>query len=298
MSVLKDADFTAHNLVIPAGEEYKTIETVSMLWSGFLAAGLDRKSTVIALGGGVIGDLTGFAAATFMRGCQWVVVPTTLLSMVDASMGGKTGFDLPEGKNLVGAFHPPQLVLADPNLLNSLPEAEFLSGMAEVIKHGIISDPALFDLCSNGIEAIKGDLTNIVRRAMAVKIQVIETDPFEKGIRAALNLGHTIGHAVEIASQYQLRHGEAVAIGLVAEARLAEKIGLTEKNSGLSEKIITTLSKIGLPTEIPTDLDKRSIIQAMKVDKKKDGNTIKFALPLDIGNVQIDVAISDLESVL
>jgi 3-dehydroquinate synthetase len=170
--------------------------------------------------------------------------------------------------------------------------------MAEVVKHGIISDPALFDLCSNGLEAVKADLTNIVRRAMAVKIQVIETDPFEKGIRAALNLGHTIGHAVEIASQYQLRHGEAVAIGLVAEARLAEKIGLTEKNSGLSEKIITTLSKIGLPTEIPTDLDKRSIIQAMKVDKKKDGNTIKFARPLDIGNVQINVAISDLESVL
>jgi 3-dehydroquinate synthase len=248
--------------------------------------------------GGVVGDLAGFAAATFMRGCQWVAVPTTLLAMVDASMGGKTGFDLPEGKNLVGAFYPPRLVLADPQVLSTLPERELCSGLAEVVKHGIISDPELFDLCTQGFDVVKADLPEIVRRAMGVKVQVIVQDPFERGIRAALNLGHTVGHAVEIVSHFRLRHGEAVAIGMVAEARLAEKLGLAEVGDGLSSRIRAVLAGLGLPTEVPTDLAVPAIIQSMKLDKKKERRVVKFALPVKIGKVQVGVAISDLEEVL
>ncbi len=239
MASLHSAGFYPKLLTIPAGEAYKTLDTVQQLWHGFLEHGLDRKSTVIALGGGVIGDLTGFAASTYMRGVNWVCVPTTLLSMVDASLGGKTGFDLPEGKNLVGSFYPPKLVLADPQVLKTLPEAEFISGLAEVVKHGMISDPELFDLCARGLDCIKDDLEQMVKRAMAVKIKVIEEDPYEKGFRAALNLGHTVGHAVELVSKFQLRHGEAVAIGMVVEAKLAERLMVA--NKGLSSKIAEVL---------------------------------------------------------
>jgi shikimate kinase / 3-dehydroquinate synthase len=295
---LVEAGFLARTLVIPSGEDHKTIETVASLWRGFLEAGLDRQSVVVALGGGVVSDLAGFAAATFMRGCQWVAVPTTLLAMVDASMGGKTGFDLPEGKNLIGAFYPPRLVLADPQVLSTLPEQELHSGLAEVVKHGIISDPDLFDLCAQGLDVVKADLPWVVRRAMGVKVQVIEQDPFEKGVRASLNLGHTVGHAVEIVSQFRLRHGEAVAIGMVAEARLAEKLGLTEDGNGLSGQIKTVLTGLGLPTEIPPDLAAPAILQSMRVDKKKAGGVVKFALPVRIGEVRVGMAVSDLEIVL
>jgi 3-dehydroquinate synthase len=282
--------------LIPAGEEFKTLETVAGLWRVFLEAGLDRKSTVVALGGGVVSDLAGFAASTFMRGCPWVVVPTTLLSMVDASLGGKTGFDLPEGKNLVGAFHPPRLVLSDPQVLATLPDAEMRSGLAEVIKHGIISDPELFAMCAQGYEAIMDDLPRIVRRAIAVKALVIEKDPFEKGIRAALNLGHTIGHAVEIVSGFTLRHGESVAIGMVVEARLAEYLSLAA--SGLAEKISTVLAEIGLPVAIPANMSVDSLIAHMKFDKKKSNNIVRFALPINIGAVDPSVPVADLEGIL
>jgi 3-dehydroquinate synthase len=262
------------------------------MWRGFLQGGLDRRSTVVALGGGVAGDMAGFAASSFMRGVNWVGIPTSLLAMVDASLGGKTGIDLPEGKNLVGAFHPPRLVLADPGLLASLPDAELRSGLAEVVKHGIISDPGLFELCSAGYEAVKSDLDGIVRRAMAVKIAIIEADPYERGIRAALNLGHTVGHAVELVSEFKLRHGEAIAIGTVVEARLAERLGRAQ--SGLSEEIAVTFAELGLPTKIPAELPRQAIIQAMKVDKKKSSGVVKFALPVEIGRVEVGVAVEDL----
>jgi 3-dehydroquinate synthetase len=166
---------------------------------------------VIALGGGVTGDLTGFAAATYLRGIPWIAAPTSLLAMVDASLVGKTGADLPQGKNLVGAFHPPRLVLADPQLLSTLPEAELRSGMAEVVKGGVIGDPALFDRCAGGWAEIQADWSAVIRRTMAVKIQVILADPYERGPRAVLNFGHTFGHAIEMLSGYRLRHGEAVS---------------------------------------------------------------------------------------
>jgi 3-dehydroquinate synthetase len=243
----------------------------------------------------VVGDLAGFAASTFMRGIGWVCAPTTLLSMVDASLGGKTGFDLPQGKNLIGSFYPPTLVLADPRALETLPDAEFISGLAEVVKHGVISDPELFQLCGRGLDFVKANLDQMVRQAMAVKIKVIEEDPYERGFRAALNLGHTVGHALELASRFRLRHGEAVSIGMVSEARLAERLSVA--GPGLSGAIAAVLSRIGLPVEIPEELPREEIIRAMRVDKKKSAGAIRFALPAEIGRVEL-VEVSDLEMVL
>ena len=280
-----------HTVVIPAGEEHKTLKTISRLWEALLQARLERGSTVVALGGGVVGDLAGFAAATYLRGVPWVVVPTTLLAMVDASLGGKTSANLPQGKNLAGAFHPPRLVLADPATLDSLPESELRAGMAEVIMHAIIDGPVLFDLCSKGWPAVRANRDEIVRRSMAVKIRIIQEDPFEQGRRAALNLGHTIGHALEVASGYRLRHGEAVAMGLVAEARLAEGLGLAEK--GLADTIAGALRALGLPTEVPSGLDREAIIKGMEVDKKRARGEVLFSLPARVGEVQVGVSVDD-----
>lgn len=264
---------------LPPGEEHKTLSTVSHLYDEFLTHGLDRTGTVIAIGGGVIGDMAGFAAATFMRGVRWVNVSTTLLAMVDASLGGKTGVDLPQGKNLVGAFHPPALVISDPLSLNSLPRAERIAGMAEVIKHGLIGDAELFSALESS--AVFGNRDQL-RRAIEVKVRVVNEDPFEKGARAALNLGHTVGHGVEAASGFRLRHGEAVAIGLAAEARLAERMGLAQ--AGLTDRIIHTLQLAGLPTACP-GLDPARIRARMGSDKKKAGGRLKFALPKRVGEV-------------
>ncbi|MEW5938539.1 MAG: 3-dehydroquinate synthase [Chloroflexota bacterium] len=292
---LREAGYDPKMIVLPAGEAHKNLGTVNRLWREFLEAGLDRKSTVIALGGGVVGDLAGFAASTFMRGVDWVVLPTSLLAMVDASLGGKTGFDLPEGKNLIGSFHPPRLVLADPALLATLPEEEFCSGMAEAVKHGVISDPELFDLCKRGLDWARQNAEEIVKRAMAVKIHVIEEDPYERGFRAALNLGHTVGHAVESVSKFVLRHGEAIAIGMVVEAKYAERIGLAR--AGLAEALMEVLSGLGLPVNLPVDLPREEIIRTMRVDKKKSSKAIRFALPAEIGRVELTY-VDDLESVI
>jgi shikimate kinase/3-dehydroquinate synthase len=295
LASLRNSGFNPAILSLPVGEAYKNIDSINNLWLGFIENGLDRKSTIIALGGGVINDMTGFAASTFMRGVNWVAIPTTLLSMVDASLGGKTGFDLPKGKNLIGSFYPPKLVLADPQLLDTLPREELISGLVEVVKAGIISDPELFNLCSRGLDWVKDNLEVIVKRGMAVKIQIIEEDPYERGIRSALNLGHTVGHAVELVSKYKLRHGEAVAIGIVVEAKLAERLKIAEQ--GLPETIAESLSALGLPTCIPTELPRDEILQAMRVDKKKSKRIVRFALPAKIGRVEL-VDIGDLASVL
>jgi 3-dehydroquinate synthetase len=216
--------------------------------------------------------------------------------MVDASMGGKTGFDLPEGKNLVGAFYPPRLVLADPDVLSTLPERELRAGLAEVVKHGVIADPELFELCAQGWKTVTTRLPEVVRRGMAVKVKVIEEDPYERGIRAGLNLGHTIGHAVELVSGFSLLHGEAVGIGMVAEARLAERLTITSQ--GLSDAIAESLIGLDLPVEIPEELDRAELIRAMRVDKKKAQGVVRFALPVSIGEVKVGVEIKDLEEAL
>jgi len=291
LRALSAAGYAAQAVVIPAGEQHKTIGTVTHLWEAFLAGSLERSSTVIALGGGVVGDLAGFAAATYLRGIPWVTMPTSLLAMVDASLGGKTGADLPQGKNLIGAFHPPSLVLADPLLLSSLPEAELRNGLAEVVKHGVIADPELFELCSHGWGAVQDHLDEIVRRAMAVKVRIIQDDPYERGRRASLNLGHTLGHAIESASDYRLKHGEAVAIGMLHAARVAERIGLSA--TGLAGSIADTLVGLGLPTEVPSGLDRQRILSAIGVDKKRAAGKVRWVLPVRIGEVRWGIEIED-----
>jgi 3-dehydroquinate synthetase len=216
--------------------------------------------------------------------------------MADASVGGKTGFDLPEGKNLAGAFYPPRFVLADPQVLSTLPQRELRGGLAEVLKHGVIADPQLFALCAQGEAAVMNNLEQVVKRAVAVKVDVIEQDPYEHGIRAALNFGHTVGHAVELVSDYQLQHGEAVAIGMAAETRLAEKLGLAQP--GLAQQMCAALAGLGLPLEVPAGYNRAELVEAMRVDKKKAGGVVRFALPVEIGTVKPGIAIDDLAQAL
>ena len=297
VAALEACNYVVHIVTLDSGEEHKTVGAISGLWEAFLSAGLERGSTVVALGGGVTGDLAGFAAATYLRGVRWVALPTSLLAMADASLGGKTGADLPRGKNLIGAFHPPALVLSDPQVLASLPEGELRSGMAEVVKHGILADAALFERCERGWDAVAGSWDEIVRRAVAVKAEFIQADPYEKGIRAALNLGHTVGHAVELASGFRLRHGEAVAIGLVVEARLAERQGIAE--AGLAGRIEACLRGLSLPTGIPDWIDGEVFLRALKVDKKNAGGAVRFALPELIGAYRVGVTVEmDFRSLL
>jgi 3-dehydroquinate synthase len=293
---LREAGLKTHLLGIPVGERNKTLETISSLWRGFLETGLDRKSTVIALGGGVTGDLSGFSASTFMRGIPWVGLPTSVLAMVDSSLGGKTGCDLPEGKNLIGTFHSPRLVISDPSTLVTLPEEELRSGLSEVVKHGVIADPVLFEICTLGYEAVKARLSEVISRAMAVKIMVIENDPLDRGPRAALNFGHTVGHAIETVSGYRLRHGEAIAIGMVYEARLAERLHVAEP--GLSGIISDTLRALGLSVELPPDLKCRDILRAIWYDKKKVLGALRLTLPTAIGKVLEGVEVSDFDMIM
>lgn len=277
----------AQSIAIPAGEATKTIDTVMMLWQAMSRAGIERTDAIIAIGGGVTGDLTGFAASTWLRGVRWVNLPTTLVAMVDAGIGGKTGADLPQGKNLIGAFHPPAAVLCDTQTLLSLPKRELLCGVAESYKHAVIGDPGLIPLLTllSGREADLDLLTAVTRRSLGVKIRTICVDPYERiGVRAALNLGHTVGHAVEAASGFEILHGEAVAIGLATAAKIAARMGYC--TTDLADAIITDLAALGLPATIPAGLDRGTIRETLLHDKKKVGGTVKFVLPLAIGQVQ------------
>lgn len=291
INTLENSGYVVKTAVCPAGEEYKTIGTVETLWNMFLDAGLERRSTVVALGGGVIGDLAGFAAATYKRGVPWVVVPTSLLAMCDASLGGKTGADLPQGKNLIGAFHPPGLVFIDSTTLGTLPEEELRNGMAEVAKHGIIGDHGLFEVCNQGWETLTANWVEVIRRAIAVKVQVIQNDPYEKGERAVLNLGHTLGHAIEAVTDYKIRHGEAVSIGMAASTRLAVRLGIAEP--GVEAIILETLKGLGLPTEIPGDIDHTRLRDLMMLDKKRIRGKIQMIMPVRIGEVKWGIEIED-----
>lgn len=265
---------------IPDGEQYKTLETVASLYDQFLAAGLDRQSPILALGGGVLGDTAGFAAATFLRGLPLVQIPTTLLAMVDSSVGGKTGVDLPQGKNLVGAFKQPALVLIDPEVLSTLPAVEFRSGLAEVVKHGIIDSPELFEALGDG----KFTLLWMLDEAIRVKVRVVEEDPFEQGRRAVLNLGHTFAHAFEQLSNYELRHGYAVSIGIACATRLA--LNLNYCSPAESREILDLLDFLEMPIEAP-DYSPDAVWQAMGTDKKKQAGRLRFILPRAVGKVDI-----------
>ncbi len=265
--------------LLPSGERFKTLQTVTDIWRFFGERGIGRRDCVAAFGGGVTGDLTGFAAATWMRGVKWVNYPTTLLSMVDASTGGKTGCDLPEGKNLVGAFHAPALVVIDADRLATLPPRELRNGRAEMIKHDVISGR----IESDNYAAIPSPAE--IAENLAVKVAIVRDDPFERtGKRILLNCGHTVGHAVEIATNFAISHGEAVAIGCVEEARLAVRMGLAAPE--WPEALAARFAAAGLPTALPNELSFDALIPIMRGDKKRAGNTVTFALPCAYGDVR------------
>jgi 3-dehydroquinate synthase len=274
-------------LSFPPGEPSKTREQWARLTDALLEQGYGRDSGIVALGGGVAGDLAGFVAATYMRGLPYVQVPTSLLAMLDASVGGKTGVDATQGKNLIGAFHPPATVVADPRALATLPERDYRGGMAEAVKHGLIADEQYFAWTEREAGALlrrdEAALTRLVRRSVEIKAQVVGDDEREAGRRAILNAGHTVAHALELASAYAIPHGEAVALGLVAECALAEAIGVAP--AGLGRRVAALLGRLGLPVTLPVPIAVDLVIQAMGSDKKNRDARVRFALPSALGSM-------------
>ena len=272
-------------LEFPPGERSKTRDTWARLTDELLDRGYGRDSGLIALGGGVAGDLAGFVAATYLRGVPYVQVPTTLLAMLDASVGGKTGVDTAQGKNLIGAFHPPVAVISDPRVLATLPEREYRAGMAEAVKHGLIADREYFRWIERETGALlRRDpevLEHLVRRSVEIKAAVVSEDEREGGRRAILNAGHTVAHALERATGYTLAHGEAVGLGLVAECELAGRLGLAAP--ALRERVERLLAALGLPVRLPAPLAGRVLLEAMAADKKNREARIRFALPEALG---------------
>lgn len=294
---LEAAGFTVATHLFPPGERYKTLASIQKLYDTALEHRLERSSTMVALGGGVVGDMTGFAAATWLRGVNFVQVPTSLLAMIDASIGGKTGVNHPRGKNLIGAFYQPKLVLIDPNVLQTLPTREFRAGMAEVIKYGIIWDADLFSKleASPRLDQLRyldpGLLQTIITRSCQAKADVVGQDEKEAGLRAILNYGHTIGHAVESLTGYRLvNHGEAVAIGMVAAGQLAVEMGLWSVECQARQ--LGSIQKANLPTQIPSFLDLDAIADTLSTDKKVQAGQVRFILPKDIGEVIISDRVS------
>lgn len=276
-------------VAIPAGEAHKTRDTWAAVTDQLLAAGCGRDTTVVALGGGVVGDLAGFVAATYLRGVPVVQVPTTLLAMVDASVGGKTAVDTPHGKNLVGAFHPPAAVLLDPALLGTLPAADLRAGAAEALKHGVIASEAHFADVEALLPAlVRGAagvdvaaLTRLVGDSVAIKAAVVAEDLREHGRRKTLNFGHTVGHAVESAGGYALRHGEAVAVGMVVESAIAERLGVA--GAGTAARVRAACAAGDLPVAVPPGLTAEQILAATRSDKKARAGRVEYALPTAVG---------------
>jgi 3-dehydroquinate synthase len=284
---LGDGSWTGPTFRAPPGETFKTRQTWMELSDMLLSHGFGRDSGLIGLGGGVMGDLTGFVAATYMRGIPYLLVPTTLLAMVDASVGGKTGVNTPQGKNLIGAFYPPAAVLADPLTLRTLPEREYRGGLAEAVKHGLIADAAYFDWIESSIDSIVSrnpeTVQRLVRRSVEIKAELVSQDEREAGRRAILNAGHTVAHALEPASNYQLSHGEAVALGLIAECALGERLGVT--NPGIRSRLLRVLAALGLPVGLPGSLPVSRMMEWMEADKKNRQALIHCALVEDIGRM-------------
>jgi 3-dehydroquinate synthase len=283
--------FDPISIQIPDGEEHKNLAWLALVYDKLIDGGVDRNGTVIALGGGVTGDLAAFAAATYLRGVQCVQVPTTLLAQVDSSIGGKTGINHVAGKNLIGVFAQPRFVLADVDTLRTLPKRELTAGLAEVIKYGIILDAAFFNLLEDKLPAaqrVDRDLmVEIVRRSAMLKAQVVAADETEGDWRAVLNFGHTLGHAIESLTEYkQFLHGEAVAIGMVAAARLSCKLGIGREDD--YQRIRRILQRCGLPTEIPADMRGEPLALAMRTDKKSASGTIKFVCLERIGKTRFE----------
>ena len=286
---LRDAGVSASRIDVPDGDASKSLRQTAKLYQALLAHGADRTSALVALGGGVVGDLTGFAAATFLRGIPFVQVPTTLLAMVDASVGGKTGVNLPEGKNLVGAFHQPRLVAIDTDTLRSLPPRELSAGFAEIVKHAAIWDAELFAQLEREADALRAldpeVLIPVIERNVRIKAEVVSRDEREAGLRMLLNFGHTIAHALEAMYGYRnLLHGEAVAIGMVYAAGRSEALGLAP--DGTAQRLRCLCERFDLPTEAPPR-PRSAYLSALRVDKKKRGSTIGFVALEGIGRARV-----------
>lgn len=284
-------------LEVPDGEEFKSLPEAAALYEKLFPLGLDRRSPIVALGGGVIGDLAGFVAATFMRGLPLIQVPTSVVAQVDSSVGGKVGVNLPQAKNMVGAFYQPCLVLSDVSGLRTLPAREFRAGLAEVVKYGVIADKAFFEWLETNIPAIlEGEeraVIHSVKTSCQIKATFVERDERDEGIRAALNFGHTVGHALEAATRYsKLSHGEAVAIGMAAAARISYQMGLCAEHVAL--RLERLLERIGLPTKLP--LAPEEIVKAMTYDKKVRKNLNNFVLTKDVGAVTVAPILDPLQA--
>jgi 3-dehydroquinate synthase len=287
---MRSRGISVTTVTIPPGERYKTLKTVARLYNAFLEAGLDRKGLVVAVGGGVLGDITGFAAASYLRGIRVVQVPTTLLAQVDSSVGGKTGVDLPAGKNLVGAFHQPSLVVIDPDTLVTLPARELRSGLAEVIKYGIIYDAGFFDEIARGLPQLHrrapAPLIQSIVRSCRIKAEVVAQDETEQGLRAILNFGHTVGHALESVTHYRrFKHGEAISIGMVSASMIGESLGVTPPR--VTREICRVLKDARLPTAFPADIEPGLILEAARRDKKTEEGQLRFVLARAIGDVYL-----------
>jgi 3-dehydroquinate synthase len=289
---LTQAGFQVSECLLPAGERYKTPASLQKIYDAALANRLERSSSLIALGGGVIGDMTGFAAATWLRGINIIQVPTSLLAMVDAAIGGKTGVNHPQGKNLIGAFHQPRLVVIDPETLKTLPKREFKAAIAEVIKYGVIWDPVLFQQLEQAkrldhYRSLPQELLfEILNRSCQAKTEVVSKDEKEAGLRAILNYGHTIGHAIESLTHYRLfNHGEGVGLGMVAVGQLAVNLGFWSQDC--CDRQWALVKKAGLPTQLPADLDLNAMIDSFQTDKKVQSGRVRFILPTGIGSVTI-----------
>ena len=280
-----------HVITIPDGRRQKTLTTVQYIYDQLLEVEFDRAGTIVALGGSIVGDIAGFVAATFMRGVNLVQCPTSLLAMADTSIGGKNSIDLPQGKNLIGNFKQPSLVLADVATLMTLPVQELVSGMAEVIKHGLLADPDLFERVEQGnwplqmrsLHSSHAEIQQLVAQAIQVKISYVQKDPFDEGIRKQLNMGHTFAHAIEKVSSNAIRHGEAVAMGLAAATDLSVRLGYCDPQ--LKKRIDLVLKKVGLPHRIPAHLAPQAILDAMSRDKKRLAQSNRLVLPIKVGEV-------------
>ena len=275
-------------LEVPDGEESKNLHEAGALYERILPLALDRQSPVVALGGGVIGDLAGFVAATFMRGLPLIQIPTSVVAQVDSSVGGKVGVNLPQAKNMVGAFYQPRLVLSDVSLLHTLPPREFHAGLAEVVKYGMIADKEFFEWLETNVSAILARkeevVVHIVKASCMIKAAVVERDERDEGIRAVLNFGHTVGHALEAATGYrELSHGEAVSIGMVTAGQISCQMGICSEE--VPKRLTRLLERFGLPTSIPVDIEK--IIDAIGYDKKLRQNVTYFVLTKEIGDVTV-----------
>lgn len=289
---LRDAGFTPTAIELPDGEEHKNFAWLTFLYDRMIDAGLERNSAVVALGGGVVGDMAGFAASTYLRGVPFVQVPTTLLAQVDSSVGGKTGVNHVAGKNLIGTFYQPRFVLIDIDTLRTLPRREFLAGLTEVIKYGVILDAELFALIERELKAILAldaeVLTEVIRVCCTLKAMVVTEDEREADYRAILNFGHTAGHAIEALTEYKrYLHGEAVSIGMAFAARLSHARGYA--SAEVVERVVQLLKRAQLPVDMPKDLGGKPLALAIKADKKASGDKIRFVCIDDIGQTRFDL---------